>query len=68
MKKEFKFDLGDNVYILGTAGMCIISARGQMNCLSGGIINLYQIEGCHCGYYTEHALVIIQEAKEKMNE
>jgi hypothetical protein len=67
-KIEFRFELGDKVFILGTPGICIVSARGRMNFLSGGTLIMYQIEGAHCGYFAEHTLISEQDTRKGYDE
>jgi len=43
--KKFKFALGEKVFILGLPGVNIVTGRGQMEYISGGKLNIYQIDG-----------------------
>jgi hypothetical protein len=60
-KKKFKLELGDRVYIIGQAGLCIITGRGNMDFLSGGNLNIYQVDGAHGGYWSEDTLLTKEE-------
>jgi hypothetical protein len=61
MKDEFKFKLGEKVYWLGHQGICIVSGRGVMSFLSGGKLNMYQINGAHNMYLAEYELLTENE-------
>ena len=53
---EFKFELGDKVFILGCAGKCLVSGRGRMEFTSGGKMNYYFLQGAYSGPQPEDAL------------
>ena len=59
----FKFKMGDRVFILGRPGLCVVCARGRMDFLSGGSLNLYQIAGAHLDYVPEYSLLTPEEAE-----
>jgi hypothetical protein len=61
--KKFKFELGEKVFILGLAGMVIITGRGRFDFLSGGKLNIYQVQGGRTGYHCEQELLSLEEAK-----
>ena len=64
MKKQtFKYKLGDHVFILGKAGICIVNGRGVFNFISGGTINCYTVMGGQSGFCSEHELVTPQELR-----
>ena len=69
MKKKFKFALGERVFILGRAGVCIVTGRGEMDYLSGGKLNQYQVAGAHCDpQVMEQALLTPREMLLLQNE
>lgn len=55
--KKFKFNIGEQVFIIGKAGICIVIARGSMKYISGGKINLYQLDGGNRTYAMEQVLL-----------
>jgi hypothetical protein len=61
--KKFKYELGDKVFLLGRAGICAVSGRGRLDFLSGGNLNMYQVNGAHHAYVAEHELLTVQELK-----
>jgi len=61
MKNKFKFELGQRVLQVGVQGLLVISGRGVMNFISGGVLNMYQTER---GYFAEYDLLTIEEFKE----
>lgn len=64
MKKQtFKYKLGDHVFILGKAGICVVNGRGVFNFLSGGVINYYTVFGGHVAFCSEYELVTPQELR-----
>jgi hypothetical protein len=64
MKNNFKFEIGERVYVVGLSGTCVVSGRGVMNFISGGISAMYQICGARPGYYPEHELLTVKEFME----
>jgi len=54
---KFKFGIGERVFIIGNAGICIVTARGEMNYISGGKINIYQLDGGNRTYAMEQVLL-----------
>lgn len=56
-KNDFKFDLGQRVFVLGQEGMCIVNGRGHFDFLSGGKLNMYQITGAHTAIVEEYSLL-----------
>ena len=65
MKKYivFKFDLDEHVFVLGQAGICIVTGGGHMEFSSGGKRNFYSIEGGHSGFYPECSLITCEKAR-----
>jgi len=58
MKKDnFKYKLGERVFLLGKTGLCIVSGRGKMEYISGGTLNNYQVSGAHNGDVPEYHLL-----------
>ena len=55
--KKFKFELGDRVGITGKVGLCVVTGRGKMDFLSGGELNMYQIQGGQGGFIQEEVLI-----------
>jgi hypothetical protein len=45
VKKKFKFNLGEKVFVVGRPGFCIVGGRGTLNFISGGSFNVYCIDG-----------------------
>lgn len=62
MKNKFKFDLNEKVMRLGHAGICIVTGRGELNFVSGGKLNFYQIMGAHNLLVAEYELLSLSEA------
>lgn len=62
--EKFKFILGEKVFVLGLAGMVIVTGRGHFDFMSGGEMNMYQIQGAHNSYRCERELLSLKEAEE----
>lgn len=62
--KKFKFKLNEKVFILGQAGMCVITGRGTMEYTSNGKMNLYQLSGGCNQFINEGTLLTLDEAEE----
>jgi hypothetical protein len=64
MKKniQFKFEIGQRIFILGRTGISVITGRGQMEFASGGKMNWYSLEGAHQGLHPETSLITTAEA------
>ena len=60
-EKEFKFELGDQVFILGLSGRCLVNGRAKAEFLSGGKVNFYNLDGVHPGWQAETVLLTPQE-------
>jgi len=61
-KPQFKFEIGQRIFILGRTGISVITGRGQMKFASGGKMNWYSLEGGHQGFHSEASLITTTEA------
>jgi hypothetical protein len=62
-KNSFKYELGEKVFLIGYDGVSVVSARGQMDFMSGGKMNFYCLLGARSGSYPENALQNLMEKK-----
>lgn len=67
-KSKFKFNLGDRVFVIGNNGVSVVTGRGTMCFASGGVLNMYQINGAHFSIVPETVLLSFEEEKELMRE
>ena len=58
-KKEmdFKFALGQQVFVIGQHGLRIVEGRGHMEFLSDGKMNYYFVGGARADFVKEYLLV-----------
>ncbi|HDS05827.1 MAG TPA: hypothetical protein ENN95_02175 [Deltaproteobacteria bacterium] len=56
-EKNFKFDLGQKVFVIGQHGLRIVDGRGHMEFLSGGKGNYYYVGGARADFVSEHLLI-----------
>jgi len=68
MKKRFKFAIGERVFVLGHVGICIVTGRGEMEYVSGGKLNMYQIDGGHCAPQVMEQVIITPEEMQELSE
>jgi hypothetical protein len=67
-QKPYKFKLGEYAYIVGVAGINVITGRGHCEFHSGGTQNFYSLEGSHGGFHSEVALLKPSEARKICKE
>jgi len=65
---EYKFKLGEHVFVLGRDGLCIVKGRGKMKFTSGGTASMYMIGGAYYGAFQENELLSIEERKDIAKE
>jgi len=63
-KNTFKFKLGDKVFYLGRAGVCLIHGRGRFHFASGGEVNYYILDGAMRDFAQETVLLSPREFAE----
>jgi hypothetical protein len=62
-KNTFKYKIGERVFVIGTSGVSIISARGFMDFASGGQMNFYCLLGAVSSTLPENMLETVKERK-----